>query len=84
MKKTELEEANWNNSFKRGMEEGKKQALEEVEKMIDEFRSKHIHPNQPKLDYYDKWQSSGCNHCLINQKIKQIKSQIKKQLGENK
>jgi len=60
----------------------RKETVEAICLILDTFRTKHVHPRQPKLDYYDRWQSSGCDSCLINQTIKQIKNAIKKKFLE--
>ena len=46
-------------------------------KELEELKEKHIHPNHPKLDYYDKWESSGCRFCYINRKINNLINKLK-------
>ena len=55
---------------------GRESERERIIEIINNAREKHIHPKQNKLDYYDKWESSGCNMCFINRKIKEILKEL--------
>jgi len=52
----------------KGRQEAQKEFKEAVEKLMEE----HIHPNQPKLDYYSKWEAWGCRECYLNRKLKEL------------
>lgn len=49
---------------------------QKILEIIDKSQEKHIHPNHQKLDYYDKWESSGCQFCYINRKLNELKKKL--------
>lgn len=58
-------------------EKTKSDTLAHLKEEIEKFKEIHIHPNQKKLDYYDKWETSGCRFCYINRKLNEVLALIK-------